>query len=378
MFGAVAGVAIGTSGTRPSGAGPSSPRRCRGAATSSSRARSWRSPAAWSAACSAPCSPSGLRRRLPRPAVARTVLVGSLVVCWPPPSPTACWPPCPTTSRPRSGSRTSRTTRGRRTSPSSWTRPTSLDDPSWVQITSWQGDGLVVDALERTGEGAYRTTEPVPLHGTWKALLRIHDGRMLTAVPIYLPADEAISAEDEIPAEDGMTRAAIPEIEILQRELKDSGGGLWADGQPRRPGLHAGADRGDLLGRRPVLPPGQCPGARTPTPRPTRRPTTTSPGPAAALERRPLDPGDPPVSRSSCPAARCPARAARRRPRRLRRDRRPPERRAAADVRPRRAPPPSSRRGRGDAGGAADRGDRRRRAGQRGHRPGAGRRGRAR
>jgi hypothetical protein len=46
-------------------------------------------------------------------------------------------------------------------------------------------------------------------------------------VPIYLPADEALG-EDEIPAEDGMTRSAIPEIDILQRELKDSGGGLWA------------------------------------------------------------------------------------------------------------------------------------------------------
>ena len=55
-----------------------------------------------------------------------------------------------------------RATRGRPTSPSSSTRPTSLDDPAWVQITSWQGDGLVVDALERTGEGEYRTTRAGP------------------------------------------------------------------------------------------------------------------------------------------------------------------------------------------------------------------------
>ena len=95
-----------------------------------------------------------------------------------------------------------------------------------MQITSWQGQGLVVDALEQTGEGEYRTTQPIPIHDDWKALLRIHDGRMLTAVPIYLPADEAIPA-DEITADDGMTREAIPEIEILQRELKASGGGLW-------------------------------------------------------------------------------------------------------------------------------------------------------
>jgi len=102
----------------------------------------------------------------------------------------------------------------------------ALDDPAWVQITSWQGQGLVVDALEQTGEGQYRTTRPIPIHDDWKALLRIHGGRMLSAVPIYLPADDAIPA-DEITADDGMTRGAIPEIEILQRELKSSGGGLW-------------------------------------------------------------------------------------------------------------------------------------------------------
>jgi hypothetical protein len=100
------------------------------------------------------------------------------------------------------------------------------DDPAWVQITAWQGQGLVVDALERIGEGEYRSTEPIPLHDDWKTLLRVHDGRILTAFPIYLPEDPAIPA-DAITADDGMTRQAIPEIDLLQRELKESGGGLW-------------------------------------------------------------------------------------------------------------------------------------------------------
>jgi hypothetical protein len=102
----------------------------------------------------------------------------------------------------------------------------ALDDPSWVQITSWQGQGLVVEPLQQTGEGRYRTTKPIPIHDDWKALLRLHDGRMLSAVPIYLPKDPAIPA-DEVKATDGMTRKAIPEIKILQRELTTSGGGLW-------------------------------------------------------------------------------------------------------------------------------------------------------
>jgi hypothetical protein len=167
---------------------------------------------------------SGLRRRLPRPAVTRAVLVGSLVVL------AACVtngliatvPKLEATFGIETVSDSPRTANITvQLDPAD-----ALEDPSWVQITSWQGQGLVVDALERTGEGRYRTTQPIPIHGDWKALLRLHDGRMLSAVPIYLPEDAAIPA-DEITADDGMTREAIPEIQILQRELTTSGGGLW-------------------------------------------------------------------------------------------------------------------------------------------------------
>ncbi|WP_244524703.1 hypothetical protein [Trujillonella endophytica] len=168
----------------------------------------------------------GLRRRLPRAAVARTVLVACLLalaagvtnglVATVPEDVEATFTVTDVTTDPRTADITVRL------SPAG-----AVDDPAWVQITAWQGDGLVVDDLERIGPGEYRTTEPVPLHGSWKTLLRVHDGRRLYAVPIYLPADEAIPA-DGIPAEDGVTRGAIPEIDVLQRELKESGGGLWA------------------------------------------------------------------------------------------------------------------------------------------------------
>jgi hypothetical protein len=169
---------------------------------------------------------AGLRRRLPRPAVTRTVLVGSLLVL------TACVTNGLLATVPDDLEATfgvEEVTADPRTADITVTLDpaSALDDPSWVQITSWQGQGLVVTALEQTGEGEYRTTEPVPLHGDWKTLLRVHDGRMLSAFPIYLPEDAAIPA-DAIAAEDGATRQAIPEIEILQRELKSSGGGLWA------------------------------------------------------------------------------------------------------------------------------------------------------
>jgi hypothetical protein len=168
---------------------------------------------------------TGLRRRLPRRALARGVLVGCLVVlaaavanglaATVPDDAGAAIGIEEVSAEPRTANLTVRL------------EPADLvDDPSWVQVTSWQGQGLVVTMLERTGPGEYRTTEPVPLHGTWKTLLRIHDGRMLTAVPVYLPEDAAIPA-DEVPAEDGVTRAAVPEVDILQRELTHSGGGLW-------------------------------------------------------------------------------------------------------------------------------------------------------
>ncbi len=170
---------------------------------------------------------TGLRRRLPRPAVARSVLVGALValsvavgnglVATVPPDLQATFAFTEVSAEPRTANVSVQLTPA-----------DALDDPSWVQITAWQGQGLVVTNLEQTGPGQYRTTEPVPLHGQWKTLLRLHDGRTLTAVPIWLPADEAIDAE-QVPATDGVTRAAVPEIDILQRE-RDLGapGWLWA------------------------------------------------------------------------------------------------------------------------------------------------------
>jgi hypothetical protein len=96
------------------------------------------------------------------------------------------------------------------------------DDPNWVSILAWQGHlqnqrGEVVDNLAKVGPGHYRTTEPVPVWGTWKTLLRLHDGRTLAAVPIYLAGDPGIGAP-EVPAQASMTRPFVADITILQRE----------------------------------------------------------------------------------------------------------------------------------------------------------------
>lgn len=168
----------------------------------------------------------GVQGRLPRPAVARTVLTASLVVLA-----LATANGLIATVPDDAEATVALTPAGEGPAGDGWADaevtldPSLADDPAWVQITSWQGGGLVVNRLEETGPGQYRTTEPVPVTGTWKTLLRVHDGRTLTASPIYLPADDAIDAE-EVPAEATSTRAFVPEIELLQRE-RDLGAPAW-------------------------------------------------------------------------------------------------------------------------------------------------------
>lgn len=99
--------------------------------------------------------------------------------------------------------------------------PAGLIDanPTWVHILAWQGggEGVLSDRLRRTGPNTWESTKPMPVHGNWKTLLRLQDGRMLAAVPIFLPADAALNAP-ELPASASFTREVVPEISILQRE----------------------------------------------------------------------------------------------------------------------------------------------------------------
>ncbi|WP_328399410.1 hypothetical protein [Nocardia sp. NBC_00403] len=98
-------------------------------------------------------------------------------------------------------------------------------DPEWVQILAWQGGigptspgrGLVVDRLQQVGPGHYVSTKPVPAYGNWKTILRVHDARTLTALPIYMPHDRGIDAAG-VPALDQFTRPFVAEVTVLQRE----------------------------------------------------------------------------------------------------------------------------------------------------------------
>jgi hypothetical protein len=105
--------------------------------------------------------------------------------------------------------------------------PTLVSDrPDWLTILSWQGKmqndrGLQIDRLKRVGPGHYVSTQPIPVWGEWKTLLRVQDGRTLTAVPIWAPADPAIPVA-EIPAQAVSSKPFVLEVSILQRERDPS------------------------------------------------------------------------------------------------------------------------------------------------------------
>jgi hypothetical protein len=110
------------------------------------------------------------------------------------------------------------------------TPPFVSDHPEWLTILSWQGKmennrGLMIDRLSKVGPGHYRSTQPVPVWGSWKTLLRVQDGYTMTAVPIYEPADDAIPAP-EVPALALSTRPFVLEVTILQRE-RDQNAPAW-------------------------------------------------------------------------------------------------------------------------------------------------------
>jgi hypothetical protein len=98
--------------------------------------------------------------------------------------------------------------------------PNAADGAYWFNVTSWQGkDGPAhIDRLDEIGPGRYRITTPIHVDGTWKTTLRLHKGRELAGLPIFLPADPAIPVS-EVPVQSG-TRTFVLDHKNLQREQK--------------------------------------------------------------------------------------------------------------------------------------------------------------
>ncbi len=96
----------------------------------------------------------------------------------------------------------------------------AAEHANWFTMTSWQGGGhLITDRLERVAEGVYRTTQPVPVYGEWKTMLRLHEGRSILGLPIYAPEDRAIPVP-AVTAPASFSREFLSDKELLQREAK--------------------------------------------------------------------------------------------------------------------------------------------------------------
>jgi hypothetical protein len=94
----------------------------------------------------------------------------------------------------------------------------------WFQAMSWQGGELRLAEMVRVAPGTYEADGPIPVTGPGKALVRLHRGSELMAVPIRLPADPEIDAP-EIPAVD-RTVAFSSETEFLLREQTPGGAAM--------------------------------------------------------------------------------------------------------------------------------------------------------
>jgi hypothetical protein len=95
----------------------------------------------------------------------------------------------------------------------------SATNPDFVNVTAWQGGGLVLDRLHKVSDSVYRTTKPIPVYGGWKATMRIQQGNSLISMPLFMPKDEAIPAP-EVPAKASFTRGFLADHKVLQRERK--------------------------------------------------------------------------------------------------------------------------------------------------------------
>ena len=94
--------------------------------------------------------------------------------------------------------------------------PDAAEGAAWFETMSWQSGRLVLAPFEQLGPGRYRTIKPLPVSDSAKTLVRLHRGSEVMAVPVYMPADPEIGAE-EIPAVD-RTATFQRDSRLLMRE----------------------------------------------------------------------------------------------------------------------------------------------------------------
>jgi hypothetical protein len=98
-----------------------------------------------------------------------------------------------------------------------------------ISTIAWQGGGVVSNVMEEIAPGVYRTTQEIPLGGSWKTATRMQLDRRMLAVPIELPADPGIPVGGYAHASGPVTEQMKNELVVLQRERRDDvATWLWA------------------------------------------------------------------------------------------------------------------------------------------------------
>jgi hypothetical protein len=193
---------------------------------------------------------SALRAELPAPRIARTACVAAFVVL------IGVCVDAAIREAPAAGARVElanvRSADGREALATVRFEPRdAADGANWIYMLAWSGRRpRIVDRLVATGDGVFRSTEPIPLSGSWKVALRLNRGYEQAAVPVRVPVDRGLpnaeqrlpatlsaqelqaamkrSAGAELPPPAAFTRPFGPDSLIMLRETKgDVAGWVW-------------------------------------------------------------------------------------------------------------------------------------------------------
>ncbi|MCX6399195.1 MAG: hypothetical protein NTX33_04585 [Propionibacteriales bacterium] len=110
----------------------------------------------------------------------------------------------------------------------------AADDAVWLSALAYQGEreddpnvpgnGVLSVAMDPTGRrGEFRSSEPLPIYGGWKVLVRLHLApTTMVSIPVHMPEDPAIDgpASGLVLADNNTSVAFVHEPFLLQRERK--------------------------------------------------------------------------------------------------------------------------------------------------------------
>ena len=97
-------------------------------------------------------------------------------------------------------------------------------DAEWFEVLSWQGgDDLRQTPLREVAPGRYVSSEPVPVSGEWKSMVRLAKGSHLMATPVYLPASPVSGR----PAVAAVPRSGPMMSDTYQLQREATGGPGW-------------------------------------------------------------------------------------------------------------------------------------------------------